>query len=315
MDDIDPFEVLGVTPDDSYDTVKKKRSKLLKKYHPDVNKSPDATEQTKRINLAWEIYDNGIIRAKYEEKYRKNSNRANSRGDDIRYNKQRPPYRQQTSNRQQRKQSEKGQERSEEPWYKDHPDPEKEWHNMREKLDREWREWRESYEKWANGDPGIHWRWYQSEGLGREHRFYQRYSDLVNDWDAIQRNKRDTPHDKTKGNTYTSRESTNQNESTKQRSTKHSGNSNFGYKRGSSKGSDPKASYSESTRQSSTAQSGATAHTKYTSSSENFATGECNSTSTGHTPEQNDHCNDSPKWLYYLILILLILLAIYLLFL
>lgn len=49
-----PFTVLGVKPGDSRDQIKEAYRRLLKKWHPDVNKRPGAEEKTKDINAAYE---------------------------------------------------------------------------------------------------------------------------------------------------------------------------------------------------------------------------------------------------------------------
>lgn len=49
-----PFTVLGVKPGDSQDQIKEAYRRLLKKWHPDVNKRPGAEEKTKDINAAYE---------------------------------------------------------------------------------------------------------------------------------------------------------------------------------------------------------------------------------------------------------------------
>lgn len=49
----DPYTVLGVSTGASKDEIKRAFRKLAKKYHPDVNKSPDAAEKFKEINTAY----------------------------------------------------------------------------------------------------------------------------------------------------------------------------------------------------------------------------------------------------------------------
>jgi len=49
-------EALGVDPDASPQEIKKAYRAAARKYHPDVNKSPEAEEKMKEINEAWEKY-------------------------------------------------------------------------------------------------------------------------------------------------------------------------------------------------------------------------------------------------------------------
>jgi len=60
--DKDPYEILGVSPDDSFNEIKKKYKKLVQKYHPDKLSSKDldeeflkfAEDRMKEINEAYE---------------------------------------------------------------------------------------------------------------------------------------------------------------------------------------------------------------------------------------------------------------------
>ena len=48
------YEVLGVAPGASAEAVKRAYKRLALRYHPDVNKRPDASEQFTRLRLAYE---------------------------------------------------------------------------------------------------------------------------------------------------------------------------------------------------------------------------------------------------------------------
>ncbi len=62
----DYYEVLGIPRDASEDDIKKAYRKLAKKYHPDINKSPDAAEKFKEINEAHEVLSDPEKRAAYD---------------------------------------------------------------------------------------------------------------------------------------------------------------------------------------------------------------------------------------------------------
>ena len=47
------YEILGVDKTADADTIKKAYRKLVRKYHPDVSKEPDAAERTAEINTAY----------------------------------------------------------------------------------------------------------------------------------------------------------------------------------------------------------------------------------------------------------------------
>ena len=53
VDKRDYYEVLGVSKDASNDEIKKAYRERAKKFHPDVNKSPDAEEKFKEISEAY----------------------------------------------------------------------------------------------------------------------------------------------------------------------------------------------------------------------------------------------------------------------
>lgn len=50
----DPYAILGVNPGATKDEIKSAFRKLAKKYHPDINKAPDAEDKFKEINAAYE---------------------------------------------------------------------------------------------------------------------------------------------------------------------------------------------------------------------------------------------------------------------
>jgi len=63
----DYYEVLGVGRDATGAQVKSAYRKLARKYHPDVNKAPDATEKFKEATEAYEVLSNPQKRKTYDE--------------------------------------------------------------------------------------------------------------------------------------------------------------------------------------------------------------------------------------------------------
>ena len=61
------YEILGVDKNATQSEIKKAYRKLARKYHPDVNKSPEAEEKFKEINSAYEILSDEEKRAKYDQ--------------------------------------------------------------------------------------------------------------------------------------------------------------------------------------------------------------------------------------------------------
>ena len=62
----DYYEVLGLSKGASEDEIKKAYRKLSKKYHPDINKEPDAEEKFKEVSEAYEILSDPQKRAAYD---------------------------------------------------------------------------------------------------------------------------------------------------------------------------------------------------------------------------------------------------------
>lgn len=61
------YETLGVDSNSSEDEIKKAYRKLARKYHPDINKSPEAEEKFKEINAAYEILSDKEKRTQYDQ--------------------------------------------------------------------------------------------------------------------------------------------------------------------------------------------------------------------------------------------------------
>ena len=63
----DYYEVLGISKDASEQEIKKAYRQMAKKYHPDVNKEPDAEARFKEVNEAYEVLSDPQKKATYDQ--------------------------------------------------------------------------------------------------------------------------------------------------------------------------------------------------------------------------------------------------------
>jgi DnaJ-class molecular chaperone len=60
------YRILEINENATQEDIKKAYQKLAKKWHPDKNKSPEATEKMQEINKAFEVLGNEEKRKKYD---------------------------------------------------------------------------------------------------------------------------------------------------------------------------------------------------------------------------------------------------------
>ena len=63
----DYYDILGVKKDATEADIKSAYRQLAKKYHPDINKSPDAQEKFKEINEAYSVLSDSQKRSNYDQ--------------------------------------------------------------------------------------------------------------------------------------------------------------------------------------------------------------------------------------------------------
>ena len=66
----DFYKVLQVDPEAEPDVIEAAYKRLARKYHPDLNKSPDANQRMKDINIAYEVLGDQERRLEYHEEWR-----------------------------------------------------------------------------------------------------------------------------------------------------------------------------------------------------------------------------------------------------
>ncbi len=67
MEKRDYYEVLGINKDSKKEDIKKAYRKLVKKYHPDVNKEENAEEKFKEVQEAYEVLSDETKRQAYDQ--------------------------------------------------------------------------------------------------------------------------------------------------------------------------------------------------------------------------------------------------------
>lgn len=90
------YDVLGISPKASREEIKAAYRKLALTLHPDVNKSPDAEERFKQINIASSTLSDPAKRTEYDQsitpKQTGYTNTTHSTNYHTNYNTSPPPY-------------------------------------------------------------------------------------------------------------------------------------------------------------------------------------------------------------------------------
>ena len=60
----DLYKILQVDPSADPEVIEAAYQRLARKWHPDVNKSPDAAEKIRQLNAAYEVLQNPFKRAR-----------------------------------------------------------------------------------------------------------------------------------------------------------------------------------------------------------------------------------------------------------
>jgi curved DNA-binding protein len=66
MTTLDPYATLGIPAGASRAEAARAHRRLAKRYHPDLNRRPDAAERMRRINEAWRILSDPVRRAHHD---------------------------------------------------------------------------------------------------------------------------------------------------------------------------------------------------------------------------------------------------------